>query len=102
MFQNYGVFDSAGPNHEAVPCRFDDCSLDEMKVVHTQNSLDLSEKSSQEPRVSSGHRIRLAMTSGMSCPSGSVTPAGLHRLSSSSCTLRRIERTELTHKTNTE
>jgi hypothetical protein len=26
-----------------------------MKVVHTQNSLDLSEKSSQEPKVSSGH-----------------------------------------------
>jgi hypothetical protein len=46
---------SSGPNHEAVPCCFDDCGRDQMKVVDAENPLDLSEKSGQEPEVSAGH-----------------------------------------------
>jgi hypothetical protein len=45
----------SGADHEAIPRGFDNSSLDDSKVIHTENSLDLSEKSSQEPKVSSGH-----------------------------------------------
>jgi hypothetical protein len=102
MFQNYlACLASAGPNHEAVPCRFDDCIRDEMKVVHTQNSLDLSEKSSQEPKVSSGHPYEASYDFWdelfvRECDAGgppSPFEQFLH--------LRCIERTELMHKTNT-
>jgi hypothetical protein len=56
MFQNYlSYLASSGPDHEAVPCRFDDCGRDQMKVVDAENPLDLSEKSGQEPEVSAGH-----------------------------------------------
>ncbi len=56
MFQNYlSYLASSRPNHEAVPCRFDDCGRDQMKVVDAENPLDLSEKSGQEPEVSASH-----------------------------------------------
>jgi hypothetical protein len=55
-FQNYLSYSGlSGADHEAIPRGFDNSSRDDSKVIHAENSLDLSEKSSQEPKVSSGH-----------------------------------------------
>jgi hypothetical protein len=85
VFQRYlSYWVLSRTNDKAVAGGFDNCSRDDMKVVHAENSLDLSEESSQKPEVSSGHPKRLAMTSGTSCSLGRTTPAGVHRFSSSS------------------
>ena len=48
----------------AIPRRFDDRGRDQVRVVDTENPLDLSEKSSEEPAVSARHFVfRLAITS---------------------------------------
>jgi hypothetical protein len=38
-------------NDKVVAGGFDNCSRDDMKVIHAENSLDLSEESSQKPSI---------------------------------------------------
>ena len=87
MFQNYLAYTaSACANHKTVPRRFNHVIRYEVKVINLENSFDLGEKPSQELKFPLVIRMRLAMTSGMSSSSGSVTPAGVQRCSSNSCT----------------
>jgi hypothetical protein len=42
VFQDYLAYTaSASADYETVPCRFDHCIGDKVKVVDTENSLDL-------------------------------------------------------------
>jgi hypothetical protein len=45
----------ARADDEAVAGGFNDRSRDDMKVIHAENSLDLSEEPSQKPEISAAH-----------------------------------------------
>jgi hypothetical protein len=56
VFQNYLSYSAlAGTDDEAVAGGFNDRSRDDMKVIHAENSLDLSEEPSQKPEISAAH-----------------------------------------------
>jgi hypothetical protein len=87
MFQGYLAWStSSGADDEAVPRRFDDRCRDQMTVIDAENPLDLSQEPSEQSEVSSRHPDKARYAPGRSCSSGSVTPAGVHFFSSSSCT----------------
>jgi hypothetical protein len=55
-FENYLSYSAlAGTDDEAVAGGFNDRSRDDMKVIHAENSLDLSEEPSQKPEISAAH-----------------------------------------------
>jgi hypothetical protein len=75
MFQDYLAYTaSACADHKTVPRRFNHFIGDEVKVVNLENPFDLGDESSQGLKFPPVIRMRLAMTSGMSFSSGSVTP----------------------------
>lgn len=56
MFQNYFSYSAlAGTDDEAIAGGFNDCRRDDMKVIHAENSLDLSEEPSQKSEISAAH-----------------------------------------------
>jgi hypothetical protein len=53
VFQDYLSYSGlAGTDDEAVAGGFNDRRRDDMKVIHAENSLDLSEEPSQKPEIS--------------------------------------------------
>jgi hypothetical protein len=56
MFQNYLSYSVlTRTDDKAAADGLDDCSGPDMKVIYAENTLDLSEKPSQEPEVSASH-----------------------------------------------
>jgi hypothetical protein len=55
-FENYLSYSAlARTDDEAVAGGFNDRSRDDMKVIHAENSLDLSEEPRQKPEISADH-----------------------------------------------